>query len=1061
MSMLNQVGTISLGLTLDSKPVVRQANDLQNKMQGIGKKLGTAVAAGLSVKALVSFSKKCLELGSDLAEVQNVVDTVFPHMSSKIDRFAENAAARFGMSETMAKKFTGTFGAMASSFGFSEKEAAEMSTTLTGLAGDVASFYNSSQEEAYTKLKSVFTGETESLKELGVVMTQTALDQYAMENGIGRTTAKMSEQEKVALRYRFVLDKLSNASGDFSRTSGSWANQVRLLKLQFDSLCATVGQGLIAALTPAIRALNNFMGALVKAANTFKSFVYSLFGLESEDMSTGAAATMADTMSDLGDSTGSAASGLEGVGDAAGGAAKDTEEAAKKIQRSLMGFDRINKLSDTSADSSGSGSGSGGSGSSGTGSGIDTSSMLNGTKWDLSGAESPLTNALVDMFKKAWNEADFSEIGNLLGTKLKQGLDGINWEKVKESANKVAKSVATLLNGFLETENLDKSVGHTVAEALNTAFGAVNTFVEEFHWDSLGKFVSGGIQEAFRTFDFGNVTKFVSGKIKAIFEIGSGLLQGIDWKAVPKDICDAIKEAFDGFDFKGVFEATGKLIGSALVALIDLNDGIVDLVMNFFKSIAAYFDEHIDEAKKAGKSVWQGILNGIAEAIINIGTWIKENILDPFIKGFKEAFGIHSPASNPDLVEAAKNVGQGILDAIAGVFTDVKKWVVDHIISPIKNAMESAKEKVELAVGLVKSGWTTVKDWVSKNVGGAFSTAVNVTGKLVGNAWGTIRNVTESLTKAAKKKVYKFKAKASGDWKTLKGYVSSVINKIKDKTANITARAKGAWDSIVDKAKSLKTWVVNRSATYSANSRGAWSTIARNAKTTFENVKSKTATFTAKAAGAWTTIKNTLTTVASQFKSKVVTMTLKFVTSGWDWVSSKWKQFQDWIKKGKKGGGVYRGGFWRPVQSYAGGGNPPGGQIFRARENGNPELVGTIRGSTSVMNNDQIVASVSHGVAQAIAGLKFYSQDRYTPHLANVVTQAAASSSELLKIAQEAQEASRGASLADVISILRDMLEILKNLDLDIKIDGISLKQRIVRLINANTQATGRCEIIF
>ena len=118
-------------------------------------------------------------------------------MSKQIDQFAKNASTQFGLSETMSKRFTGTFGAMAKAFGFNEKAAYDMSTTLTGLSGDVASFYNISQDEAYTKLKSVFTGETESLKDLGIVMTQTALDSYALANGFGKTSANMSEMEQV------------------------------------------------------------------------------------------------------------------------------------------------------------------------------------------------------------------------------------------------------------------------------------------------------------------------------------------------------------------------------------------------------------------------------------------------------------------------------------------------------------------------------------------------------------------------------------------------------------------------------------------------------------------------------------------------------------------------------------------------------------------------------------------------------------------------------------------------------------------------------------------------
>ena len=147
-----------------------------------------------------------------------------------------------------------------------------MATTLTGLAGDIASFYNISQDEAYTKLKSVFTGETESLKDLGVVMTQTALDAYALEKGFGKTTKSMTEAEKVALRYSFVQNQLSNAAGDFIRTSDSWANQVRVLSLQFDTLRAAIGEGLINVLKPAVKWLNAIMEKLIVAAKAFAAF---------------------------------------------------------------------------------------------------------------------------------------------------------------------------------------------------------------------------------------------------------------------------------------------------------------------------------------------------------------------------------------------------------------------------------------------------------------------------------------------------------------------------------------------------------------------------------------------------------------------------------------------------------------------------------------------------------------------------------------------------------------------------------------------------------------------
>ena len=248
-----------------------KANDsIGGKLASGFKKLGAAMAAAGIVDALVDFGKEAISLGSDLEEVQNVVDVTFTTMSKQVNKFAKDAQRTAGLSETMAKRYVGTFGAMADSFGFTEMEAYEMSTALTQLTGDVASFYNITQDEAATKLKGVFTGETEALKELGVVMTQTALDAYAMANGFDKTTSSMTEQEKVALRYQFVMDQLSAASGDFVRTQDSWANQSRTLALQWESMMATIGTGLIDALSPGMEFLTNkVMPSLQSFADQF------------------------------------------------------------------------------------------------------------------------------------------------------------------------------------------------------------------------------------------------------------------------------------------------------------------------------------------------------------------------------------------------------------------------------------------------------------------------------------------------------------------------------------------------------------------------------------------------------------------------------------------------------------------------------------------------------------------------------------------------------------------------------------------------------------------------
>lgn len=317
-------GSIIIDTRLNTAGFGKGAANLKAQFNLLGssvKKLGRLIAAAFSVSAIVAFSKEAIELGSNLQEVQNVVDVTFTTMNEQVDAFAKSATKTAGLSETMAKRYAGTFGAMAKSFRFTEEEAYSMSTALTQLVGDVASFYNITQDEAYTKLSAVFTGETEALKNLGVAMTQTALDDFALRKGLGKTASAMTEQEKVALRYQFVMEQLAGASGDFLRTSDSWANQTRLLSLQFDQLKATVGQGLINALTPAIKAVNTLLERFQKFADSFLDFTIAAFG-----------------------NTGSASAGISATAESAGELAENIEAAGKAAKKYLTPFDEIVKL---------------------------------------------------------------------------------------------------------------------------------------------------------------------------------------------------------------------------------------------------------------------------------------------------------------------------------------------------------------------------------------------------------------------------------------------------------------------------------------------------------------------------------------------------------------------------------------------------------------------------------------------------------------------------------------------------------------------------------------------
>ena len=355
--MGTSVGTIDLDLALQSDSFRKQLQQtvnraVRNTNQQLGRvgsagsalsgafgKLGMVIAGAFAVSKITAFGKECLSLGSDLAEVQNVVDVTFGGLSDSVDKFAKNAAKQFGLSETMAKKYAGTYGSMAEAFGFTQKQALDMSEALTGLTGDVASFYNISQDEAYTKIKSVFSGETETLKDLGVVMTQSALDAYALSKGFGKTTSEMSEAEKVSLRYAFVQEKLANAQGDYARTSDGWANSTRTLALQFDTLKAELGQGLINVFSPIVQWLNIIVERLTAAATKFKEFTAAIMGVSS-DTSSGVGSTAAST---------------EALNDSLSTTESNAKSAAKAM-RDLMGFDEINRLKEKTVSTRSSGS---------------------------------------------------------------------------------------------------------------------------------------------------------------------------------------------------------------------------------------------------------------------------------------------------------------------------------------------------------------------------------------------------------------------------------------------------------------------------------------------------------------------------------------------------------------------------------------------------------------------------------------------------------------------------------------------------------------------------------
>lgn len=885
------------------KAAKSSAKGIQNSFEGasIGissafKKLATVAIAAFSIHKIVEFGASCLQLGSDLQEVQNVVDVTFPHMSKEIDQFAQNAASQFGLSETMAKKFAGTFGSMAEAFGFSEKEAAKMSTTLTGLAGDVASFYNISQDEAYTKLKSVFSGETETLKDLGIVMTQSALDAWAMANGFDKTTKKMSEAEKVSLRLAFVQSQLANATGDFARTSNSWANQTRILSLQFDSLRASIGQGLINLFTPIIIQINALMKKLVSLAALFKQFTELITGKKNSADGIKAVAQAADSSTTaLGKSTGAA--------NALSKATKKAGDSAKKAAKEMLGiagFDELNNFSksDTEKNQDTDG-GSGAAGGTGGGLGIsagDTEGVNDSLKkmnaWlEKIRAAAALVNAeikkLVDAFKKGFQiglgntKTVFASIKSELASIGKSFQSIISNKGLRQAIQNWATSLASL---FGTVSGAIASVGLTIADNL---LGGISLYLKQ-HKNDLTKDLTA-------IFNISSERKkILSNFVAACADIFT-VFRSPEAKQITADLINIFVTGITNAVI--LFEKFSRDVGSLLTKpIVDNKDKIKTALQNTiaplstvigsistmwsktWAKIQSVYDTKVKplvDAMAKGISGWMGtFLDGYNKYIAPVLKWLAEKFksvmeknIQPAINAVIDAFGDFcdmikavwqqwfQPFVNwviknavPLFANNLKNMGAVALDifakigdaikGVAGIFSGICQTITGLANGSWKQAWEGVKTAAkgvwDAVVGIFSAAWIAIKAVFEPSL------------QFFSGIWVGIQLAFKNVKSW-------FKEQFSKAW-----------NSIKDCFKNVKSFFASVWGNIKSAFSNTKTWFKTSFTTAFNNIKGAFSTAKSTFQTIWKNIK---APFSSVASFFETTFKNAWTKVKNVFSS--------------------------------------------------------------------------------------------------------------------------------------------------------------------------------------------------
>ena len=962
---------------------------------------------------------KSITLASDLTEVQNVVDVTFGDMSKKVDEFSNNSIEKFGMSELAVKKTASTFQAMGTAMGISNKtiegankylnkqtngyvdlsnSMADVSLNLTKLSADMASFYNVNQEDVAEDLQSIFTGTTKPLRQYGVDLTEVNLKQWAMTQGLNSNIDSMTQAEKTMLRYQYVLAHTGAAQGDFERTLGTWANQIRILKENFNVLGSIIGQVLINVLKPFVKALNVIIAQITEFARIISNALGKIFGWTYEE------------------SGGGFASDFEIAEDAAGGIADATGTAAKnveKIQKGLRSFDEL-KVINLPTEDSGSGSGSGGGGGASGG-------ASGGGQW----------MEQESMIKEYESEIDtLYELGEKIGKTLSEAMDSIDWDSIYQGARNFGKGLAQFLNGLISPE-LFASTGKTIAGSLNTALYVLNSFGHEFDWTNFGLSIAEGINAFFQTFDFKNAADTINVWFKGVFTTVATMFKNTDFELIGKKIgeflCEldftgiagtmakalweAIKAAFKLI--KGLFEEapleTALIAGLATAKFTKFGTKIASKIATAISSkwsfdLGALLTSDIgtviaqgsfaDKAVLLGSAIAASIAAGIVGFEIGkeIGEWINPEDAEWYDSftwfgegGFFPSITADFGTALQGLVDMATDFKSNpviatLTNVLAGPIGIAALQIAGHkddIADKFKEISNSAKTNfgklqksvisaVSLAVAQAKVKWEEMKVNLSTKTDEIKTAVVNKWNEIKSSISEVVDSIKENISKkwdeiksTISNKLSDIKTDISKKWDEIKSEIGKKIDEIK-------TDAKTRWDAIkktiVDIVKKLKDDIDEKFVKIKdkiSETLGAAQAVVDSFKTAIEN--------------AITAIVNFFTHSNKDFKISLPTNAFESFKNTISGVVDKLKEMFGFDGR-KLNVDTSTGGSSNTntnkntttTTQYATGGFPTVGELFVAREAG-PEMVGRIGSRTAVANNDQITTSIANAVYDAVS----------------------------------------------------------------------------------------------
>lgn len=675
-------------------------SSLENQLETIKKRAAQLV----SLKAIATYLANAVTKFNDFYEATDLFNNAMGELSGQATELINKMESLLGIDPTEAMTNIATIQSLATSFGLASDKAYILSKNLTQLAYDESSYWNKDTATTFTAIASAISGELEPIRRLGVDLSQARLQQELLALGFNKQVSSLSQADKAVLRYIAIMKQTANVQGNLAQTISSPANMVRILKSEISQLAKAVGQ----LLYPAFKAI---LPVLIAAVDLIKEFVVSLasvFGqkIEFTDFS--------KTQKDIG-----------GVTDAMDDTADATKAAAKAAKDYTMGFDELNIIDPSQNPGS---SGSGGGGATGNLLGdVDLSqydmfkdyagSAVDEIKAKLKSLDSfqigtqigEQLNKLMGMIYDSIHSVDWASLGAVFADGINGLVDSVDWDLFGRLLADRFIIEFELLGGFLS--RLDwTSVLNAFIDGFSGFFHELSDWIATVDWTGVGKQLTDKLSDAFQNVEIEKLARvlfnFITDSINAV----SDFLAGTDSYQLGQDLVDFAVRAVTSVDWAGLAQAIGRFFGEAFIEALDFMGGLVS-------RIADYFEKKVAEGPfdNVGLNIVYGIYYGIQDAITNVASWIVENVFNPFINGFKSAFGINSPSTVmaeqggyiiaglkkgiTDAISSVTETAKKILSAIKSAFDnfslfDIGKNLIQGLVDGVNNMIETAKNAV-------------------------------------------------------------------------------------------------------------------------------------------------------------------------------------------------------------------------------------------------------------------------------------------------------------------------------------------------------------------------------